>query len=282
MVTAEHTIWREYPCLGFQFWGLCTYNPGQPGVTYFDIGSAIAALGFTLAIQQLLRPIYRFRRSSYGIQFSHLILGVFAGFVAVVFAAILPSLPVSRDYFWSYPIFWEVIGGIIMASIYGFAALVILRPARVRNRNLIAFVRAAGALLSEAKDEDRIEFSKDLYHSIGKLLNYARRWQIAEWDGASVEFERLRAIGAEASIRGRPPISAFYLFAHRTELERASYACSLLRLLADEKFCSVLVCECPWQAAAIVRKISELELHVKQAEPFVQELGGRLYAIKTA
>ena len=92
--------------------------------------------------------------------------------------------------------------------------------------------------------------------------------------GLPFEFERLRAIGAELSIRGRPPISAFYLFAHRTELERASECCrSLLRLLADQKLCSVLVCECPWQAAAIVRKISELELHVKQAEPFVQELG---------
>ena len=252
---------------------MCSYNPGQPGIAYFDIGSAISALGFTLAIQQLLRPIYRFRLNSYGVHFFHLILGIFVGFISVLLAAALPSLPVSRDHIYAYPIFWELLGGIIIASIYGFAAAVILRPARVRNLNLIAFVGAAGKLLAEAKDEDRIEFSNDLYHNVGKLFKCARRWQVAEGDASFAEFERLKAIGAELVIRGRPPISAFYLFAHRTELERASYACSLLRLLADEKFCSVLVSECPWQTAAIIRKISELRLHVDQAKPFIQELG---------
>src|SRR5262249_3776935 len=150
--------------------------------------------------------------------------------------------------------------------------LVILRPVRVWDFNLIAFVRAAGKLLSEAKDEDRIEFSNDLYRNVGKLLKCAHHWQVAEWAGASVEFERLKAMGAKPVIRGRPPISPFYLFAHRSELEKASYACTLLRLLADEKFSSVLVSECPWQTAAIIRKISELQLHVDQAAPFIQEL----------
>jgi hypothetical protein len=263
----------EYPCLGFHFWGLCSYNPAQPGVAYFDIGSAVAALGFTLAIQQLLRPIYRFRLNAYGVQFWQLILAIFAGFIFVLFATVLPSLPLPRDYFWAYPIFWEIMAGIVIAGTYGFASLIILRPVRLRNSNLIPFVRASGKLLSEAKDEDRIEFSSDFYHNVEKLFKCARSWHVAEGHATAVEFERLRRIGAKPVITGRPPISAYYLFAHRKELEKASYACLLLRLLADEKFCSVLVSECPWQTAAILRKIGELRLHVGQAEPFIQELG---------
>ena len=51
----------EYSCLGISILGACSYDPGKPHIVYFDIGSAIAALGLTLAIQQLLRPIYLFR-----------------------------------------------------------------------------------------------------------------------------------------------------------------------------------------------------------------------------
>jgi hypothetical protein len=48
-------------CLGIGALGLCAYDPRQPFAIYFSLGDAIAALGFTLAVQQLLKPIYLFR-----------------------------------------------------------------------------------------------------------------------------------------------------------------------------------------------------------------------------
>jgi hypothetical protein len=61
-----------YPCFGLSFLGLCAYNPSQPAPTYFTVGDGIAALGFMLAIQQLFKPIYRFRLRAYGLRIVYL------------------------------------------------------------------------------------------------------------------------------------------------------------------------------------------------------------------
>lgn len=52
------------PCLGFEALGRCAYDPSNPQAIYFSLGEAIAALAFTLAVQQLLKPVYRFRLSA--------------------------------------------------------------------------------------------------------------------------------------------------------------------------------------------------------------------------
>jgi len=51
----------SHACLGFEAIGLCNYDPAQPFAIYFAPGAAVGALAFTLAVQQLLKPVYRFR-----------------------------------------------------------------------------------------------------------------------------------------------------------------------------------------------------------------------------
>jgi hypothetical protein len=58
----------QFPCFGLNVLGLCSYNPAQPSPTYFTIGDAVAALGFTLAILQLIKPIYLFRLRALGLK----------------------------------------------------------------------------------------------------------------------------------------------------------------------------------------------------------------------
>lgn len=263
---------EKYPCLGLELLGNCSYNPASPTNVYFDIGGAIAALAIILAIEQFTKPIYRFRLRSYGIQFWHLTLSVVLGVIAVIIASLLPSLPVPRNAILAYPLIWELIGAVLITVPYAFAAFLILRPVRVWNINLISFVRAAANLLSEAKDDDRTKFAWDIQRNIEQLFKHAEVWAIAEASATALEFERLREMGEPATIRGQPPVSAFYLFAHRKSLEKASYACNLLRLIADRHFCSALVSDCPWQTALIIRKIGEKKLFVRDAVPFVQEI----------
>ncbi len=251
---------------------MCSYNPSQPAIVYFDIGSAIAALGFLLAIQQLLRPIYEFRLLAYGIRLWHLALVVVVGFIFVFVAALLPNIPVPRDQIWSYPIFWELFGGILIAGAYGIAGYLMLRPAKLMNINFVSFVRSAANLLSEAKDEDRVHFARDLYQNISKLIHTANAWEVAERCSLQIIFEEREKAGEKKSHSGQVPISPFYLFAHRKMLERASFAASFLRIIGDETLCSTLVKECPWMVSSIIRKISDEKLHVAQAESFVQEV----------
>jgi hypothetical protein len=263
-----------YPCFGLNFLGLCAYNPAQPTPTYFTVGDAIAALGFTLAIQQLFRPIYRFRLQAYGLRILYLAWAVFLGALCSVVALLLPNLPLSHTGFLEYPLTWELLGGLLIGGAYAIVAFISLSPARLHAFNLIPFVRAAARLLSAANDDDRANLADDLLRgrNVERLICYASAWQVADWHGAHVEFERLRAAGLPLQIAGSPPISPFYLFAHRRELNAASAAGSFLHIMADPEFCSVLVRKCPWLTASTLNMLAEKNLHVDQAKPFVQEI----------
>ena len=266
-----------FPCFGVGSLGMCSYDPAQPAPVYFCIGNAIAALGFTFAIQQLFKPIYLFRLRAYGLQIIHLSVAVFLGASFSVVALALPNLPVAHKGIFEYPIFWELLGGILIGVAYGTAAVISLMPARIYSFNLIPFVRAASALLSAANDDDRAGIAEDVLQSrnVERLVTYASAWKKAEMWGAQVEFDRLRALGAPLQITGPPPISAFYLFAHRRELEAASFAGTFLRIMSDPEFCSVLVRKCPWVTAATVNSIAAKRMHTSQAEPFVQEIANQ-------
>jgi hypothetical protein len=261
-----------YPCFGLL--GLCAYNPAQPTPTYFTVGNAIAALGFTLAIQQLFKPIYRFRLRACGIPIRYLVWAVFLGALCSVVALLLPNLPFSHSGFLEYPLTWELFGGLLIGMAYAVVAMVSLKPARLYSFNLLPFVRAASAVLSAANDDDRVSLAEDLLHgrNIERLIHDASAWRAAENYSTAVEFDRLREIGAPLQISGRPPISAFYLFARRRELEAASAAGTFLRIMSDPEFCSVLVRKCSLDTASTLKMLAEKGLHVDQVEPFVQEI----------
>ena len=263
-----------YPCFGLSSLGLCAYNPAQPTPTYFTLGNAIAALGFTLAIQQLFKPIYLFRLRAYGLRIIYLLSAVFMGAICAIVAMVLPNLPILHEGLLEYPIAWELLGGLLISVAYGIAAFISVRPARINPFNLLPFVRAALALLSAANDDDRVSFAEDLLRggNIERLISYASAWRRAEMHGAHVEFEQLRAIGAPLEITGPPPISAFYLFAHRRELEAGSHAGTLLQIMSDPGFCSALVRKCSLLTASALDTISKKHIHVDQAVPFVQEI----------
>jgi hypothetical protein len=265
----------QFPCLGLSLLGACLYNPAQPNPIYFSVGNSIAALALTLAVQQFLTPIYRFRLRAYGLKISYLILPVFAGFVCAVIAALLPNLPIPHRSLLEYPVVWELIGALLIASAYGAAALIIFRSARIYSFNFISFIRAGATLLTEADDSDRTRFAEDLLihpHNMTRLIRYTHAWAIADHYASTIEFERLGEIGAPLQIHGRAPISAFYRFAHRKDLADASDATTFLRVLCDPHFCSVLVRRCPWLTASFLQYLSSQRLHTGAVENFVQEI----------
>jgi len=67
------------------------------------LGNAIAALAFTFAIQQLVKPIYRFRLRAYGLKLIYLSGAIFAGAVCSLVAMALPNLPISHEGPFEYP-----------------------------------------------------------------------------------------------------------------------------------------------------------------------------------
>ena len=190
---------------------------------------------------------------------------------------LVPNIGVHHSGPLSYPIFWEFLGATVISITYGVVAFISLSPARIFAWNLHLFVRAGGKLLSGATEDDRWSFAEDVLdpENMERLLFYARAWERAENHAIHVEFERLRAEGKELQIHGRPPISAFYLFSHRRELERASYAATFLQMISDHEFCSVAVRRHPWPLATMLKEISHRRSHAEAANQFIQQIAAQ-------
>lgn len=260
-------------CFGLEILGLCKYDPQAPSPSYFTIGDAVAALAFTLAVQQFLKPIYQFRLRAMGIRFSYVVCAVFLGALCTVVAAAVPNVPAVRGTVFGYPLNWEIAGGLIIGSAYAIVAIVALRGATVNNRNLPSFTWAGTKLLSEATDEDRLSFAQEILqeHNIQMLVYIASEFERAEAHAIRVEFEKLRERGVEKQgIRGKPPVSAFYAFARRRELERASYAWHFLQILSDRDFCRVIITRYSWGFLQAIIPLSEKDTYHDAARAFVQ------------
>lgn len=260
-------------CFGLELLGMCKYDPQAPSPSYFTIGDAVAALAFTLAVQQFLKPIYQFRLSAMGVRFSYVVCAAFIGAFLTVIAAIVPSVAFLRGTMLGHPVNWEIAGGLIIGTAYAIVATISLRSAVVTKRNISDFTGAGAQLLSEATDEDRLSFAKDVLNgqNVQKLVEIAAEFQRAEGHAIAIEFEKLREQGREKEgFRGRPPISAFYTFARRRELEMASHAWRFLELLSDRDFCRVVVTHHSWGFLRAIIPLTEANTYTEAAKTFVQ------------
>ena len=238
-----------HPCFGFEIFGLCNYDPSGPASTYFSVGDAIAALAFTLAVQQFLKPIFIFRLNARGISLFWLYGLVFCGFLSAMIAAVLPSLPIDRELPFAYPIVWEIIGASLFAISYGLLAFGSIWPLRIKEGQVPKFVKAAAGYLAEREEKDYVDLGREILRNLPELMNKAsfidHRWQ---------------------------RISAFYQFTHRKKIEDAAYASSLLRIMSDSRFCRTLIDGCPWLVDSTIRTIAEKQMTTSSAERFIQEI----------
>jgi hypothetical protein len=262
-----------HACFGFELLGMCKYDPQAPSPSYFTIGDAVAALAFTLAVQQFLKPIYLFRLRAMGIRFTYLVSAVFVGAVFTIIAATVPSIPYLRGTPMGYALNWEIAGGLIIGIAYAVVATISLRPATVTKRNVEAFTWAGTELLSQSTDEDRLSLAKDILSgsNIQRLFQFAAEHERADWHATMIEFEKLRELGREGEgVRGRPPISAFYAFAHRHELALADYAWHFLQILSDGDFCRVVITRHSWGFLRAINSLTRLNTHTEAVNSFVQ------------
>jgi hypothetical protein len=237
-----------HACLGIQMLGPCKYDPATPPNVYFSLGEAVAALAFTLAVQQLLRPIYQLRLQVRRLSLGRIYALVFAGVFAAGVAALVPSFPILHSWTIGYAIVWELIAAGFFTVAYLATVIAIVRPTRASARTIVRFAQASAKLLTSTDERDHVDYSTDLEQSLLPLMRVAKSEQ--DWSR----------------------LSAFGRFARRKELERAAFARSLLRIISDASFCKTLVTRCPWGVARMLRDIEAARLRVRAVESFVREL----------
>jgi hypothetical protein len=215
---------------------------------YFSIGDAVAGLGIFLIIPQFLKPIYFFRLRVIGIGLRTLYAAAGLGFICVVIAALVPSLPAAVPSVIRTPLVWELAGATLYAMCYTALGWVYIFPARTSTRSITQYVRAGSNLLASASEEDRVEFAADILANIKKLIRIADQ-------------------PADAKSR------AWFLKHRRQgEGETSAYSESFLRLLADPVFCKTLVVRLPWDAARLLKAFSEAQPKTQVGRIFVHQL----------
>jgi len=235
-------------CFGISWLGLCQYNPAAPTSIYFSTGEAVGALAFTLAVQQLLRRIFRFRLAARRLKLSRLYMLVFAGVAAALIAALLPGLPILHGGPWGYPIVWEVIAALFFAAAYGAVVIAMVRPVRVRMSGIPQFANGIATLLSAASETDHVDLAEDVFESLPLLIK------------------------AASFLEYRGETTAFFDFTHQKKITQSSYAMSLLHILADPHFCETLVTRTPWRLAAAIKQIGTEQLYARSAQAFISQV----------
>jgi len=219
------------------------------------IGQVIAALAFTISIQQFLKPIHRFRLQAWGVPLLWLYVGVFSGAALVFSGNLLRYIAVE----WSV-ILWlapalEFAGALLFFMAYLATGFISLSPARLRSRNVLSFTRAAFAILSTADEENYVALFNDISANTATLAKTAAFADSYRWSG----------VGS-----GEP--SAFYDFVHRKKLADASYASTLFELLSDPSCCATMVRRNPTTVVSMLSELSDKQIVCDAAGLLVQEL----------
>jgi hypothetical protein len=237
-------------CLGIESLGLCNYDPAAPSANYFTLGNVVAALAFTIALQNFIKPVFDFRLRVRRITTTRLFGLVFCGAFCIVIATLVPHTALLHPTILGYAIFWEILASLMFFGAYGAVAFAAVRPVNVSPTRVAQFAQSAAKLLSEANESDHLELLKDLRLSLPTLIRLAR---FVERDT-------------------HEPTTAFYDFIHRHKIEQASYAHSFLRIIADGQFCRTLVDRAPWEVSRLLTTIVDGKLYARAAEAFISEL----------
>jgi len=230
-------------------WGQCAYDPGNPAFSYFGLGEAAAALAFTLAVPQFIKPIYRMRLAARRIRTLHIFCLAFFGATFSLIGGLLPHMPIQRDFPLAYPAIWEMAGGVLFAIAFGLLAFGSIVPLTARAGRVRSYAQAVAHFLTIAQPADHVEFAEQ---------------ELAK------NFERLTRFANFVDWFDEP--SAFFVFTHRRAIEDGEFAGSLLRIASDARLCRTIVDRTPWLAADLVRMIDEKRIRCRAAERLIQEI----------
>lgn len=220
-------------CLGLELLGRCNYDPSAPSQSYFTIGQLVSVIALLLAFSQLTKPIIKFRisarQTSHGTAIAISALAI--GFVFL--AAILPFLPGKALPLVGYPVFWEVLAGVLFVGVAGSLITVISRSPTFDRGKAQAYLKACMTVIAKANDEDLRELAEEIVPAIKPVFDEC---SLYDYDAA----REAKKQGQESSVE-----------------ESTRIAFTILDLWSDSAFCRNIVCKAPATALKIFDQLIE-------------------------
>lgn len=228
--------------------GQSSYDLASPNRIYFSIGSAVATIALLLAFSQLIRPIVKLRLST---GFIKPLVAVVVFFIAILFvfvAAILPFIPGPALPLLGYPVFWEILAGILFMVISISLLWKINRPTKFNRRNYKNFQGECFSLIAKGCETDLRELANEIFYSIEEIVKACKKY-------SGLEARFAKKGGKQYKIS-----------------EYTSYALALLEDWSDAKFCQLMVCYVPRTANEIFRQITKQGLYHSGGRALVNQL----------
>ena len=224
-----------------------SYDPANPTV-YFDIGEAIAAIGILLAFISLANPNRRFRWRLGWFRLRTAYFLFFFGILCVLIAAGIPVAPFKICGVAGWPLFWEVLAG--LAFTLGSLGLILsgARPVKLTKRTGRTFFGLCYSVIARGDDQELGALAEEIAPSAESVVRFAKG------------FDRIQARAAKESGR------------EYEVTKPAKWACRLMDLWSDKRFCNVIVTRCPGTAIEFFKQIKAFALYNSGGYSFVQQL----------
>lgn len=214
-------------CLGIEILGRCSYDPSAPSQSYFTIGQLVSVIALLLAFSQLTKPIIKFRIEAHKIDYKRPIIFCVLSIVSIFLASILPFLPGKAWPLLGYPVFWEVLAGLMLVGVAGRLLFAISKKASFGRQKAEAYLKACESVIAKGSDDDLRELADEIHPAIKPIIDECNSYS---------------------------PVAARAAEAHGQEyhLEKATRtAFTILDLWSDRSFCRNIVCKAPATAIQI-------------------------------
>jgi hypothetical protein len=235
-------------CLGVKAFEWCHYNPLKPGIAYFSIGEAIASIALLFAFFQLATPTFKFRlavRAKMG-RTALVLFGL--AFPCVVIAALIPSVLGYIVPVIGFPIFWEVLAGLLVVSGVSLLTFIYARPARFTDRSFKNYFYACSQAIGTGDEHVHRLLAVEVTNAADTIVEAANGF----------DRESARAEHAAGKEHVAETIS--------------DYAKGLLDLFSDEHFARALVDAAPMGTARFLELLGRGSPDNRVGYSFVQQV----------
>ncbi len=238
--------------------GQLSYDPASPNRIYFSIGSAIATIAILLAFSQLIRPIVRFRLKTglFGQTPAYVLF--FMAILCVFVAAILPFISGPALPLLGYPVFWEIVAGLLFTLVSIGLLWRINRTVRFNSWNYKKFLQSCTSLIAKGNESDLRELADEMFDSIETIIKACK-----QYNRRNAHFARNDGKEYEIS-------------------EYTRHALTLLDVCSDATFCQLMVCYVPKTAIELFSQITKQGLYCSGGYAIANQLVRQAFLNRTS
>lgn len=258
---------KTFPCLGFESLGQCQYNPCDPTV-YFSIGQLITLVAIAIAFYQILNPIIKLRiTSSRWFKFLKPLIILAVSFIFI--ANMIPSICLKHQAtpLLGYPIFWELLSGLIFVSVSWYLVTSIIKYAKIRDNNINVWFDSALDIIDRNEDKQLIDLAKEITPSLSKITSIYKDYVESYKKMEDIYYKKYISDNSGNNENKHNSWKIFQQIKNDKDFQKETQLTStqkkyfrFIKILSDKSFCKVVACKAPGFSEKFFKLFSSIDV----------------------